>query len=118
MLGERQEDVMRNEAEESYSKFELAFSISAALFFPLLIVFAAFNSCRMKNNENNEEQRIEENKKFCAKFSSEKGEECPVQCQGVFTSGRETGDCSCFKESNYAQIPGRCLSPKMSGASK
>ncbi len=105
MPGERQE--AKNSAEKSYSKFELVFSISAVLFFSILIVFSAFNSCR-----------IEENKKFCAKFSSEKGEECPVQCQGVFTSGKEIGDCSCFKESNYAQIPRRCLSPKMSGASK
>lgn len=105
MPGERQE----------YKEYKARHSFKFEKTFALLLAFGLYGTCRMIKMD---DQRIEDNKKFCAKFSSEKGEECPAQCQGVFTSGKETGDCSCFKESKYAQIPGRCLSPKMSGASK
>lgn len=65
MPGERQE----YKARHSFNEFEKTFA--------LLLAFGLYGTCRMIKMD---DQRIEDNKKFCAKFSSEKGEECPAQC--------------------------------------
>lgn len=70
---------------------------AAALF---LAVLHSLHSCR-------DRERKELGQK-CAKFSSENGVSCPEQCQGLWESGKETGDCSCFADSNIGSVPVRC----------